>query len=208
MKQEINLYQDQLKDIRPPLNFQHMLLIIGLSVLMLGGLAGFSQQQLQAKEQMVSALKTTVEQSRAQLESLQQQHAPKAKNGLLESQVKALQEERLHLSKRLQTLETELNRPNPVFSSVLEGLARTPQQALWLDEIRIAEGGQFLRLQGLTLSAAEVPRFIEALREQTAFQGRQFHSVEIQRPSEQPDQLQFVIRTEETDKDKAKGGAS
>ena len=68
------------------------------------------------------------------------------------------------------------------FSTHLAALGRRNPDGLWLRQVRISDGGRRMALQGNALSADLVPRFIDALQLEPAFQGMAFEHLQIARP--------------------------
>ncbi|MCZ6823128.1 MAG: PilN domain-containing protein, partial [Deltaproteobacteria bacterium] len=83
------------------------------------------------------------------------------------------------------------------FSSYLEGLARQRIHGVWLQTIRINEGGDDLMLVGHTLEPDGVPNLLEKLRNEPAFKGRDFRRLLLERASKESNAVRFTISTHE-----------
>ncbi|RFA28280.1 hypothetical protein CAI21_13265 [Alkalilimnicola ehrlichii] len=79
------------------------------------------------------------------------------------------------------------------FADVLSGLAQGRVEGVWLREIRITRRGE-LRFEGSATDPALVPRFVDALGQQSAFQGRDFRHLRIER-MENARQVDFSLQT-------------
>lgn len=81
------------------------------------------------------------------------------------------------------------------FSAHLAALGRRHPQGLWLERIRIRDGGRDILLRGLTLDADLIPRFLAELREESVFAGTAFASFALAAGNERGAPLQFALAT-------------
>ena len=80
------------------------------------------------------------------------------------------------------------------FAPLLAGLADRHIQGLWLTRIRMREGGQLLRLEGLAQEQTQVPRYLASLSGSPALQGREFAQLQVQR--EDSGLLRFILASQ------------
>lgn len=81
------------------------------------------------------------------------------------------------------------------FSEHLAALGRRHPNGLWLQQIRIAEGGRQMLLRGSTLEAALIPRFLDELEHEPAFAGTAFQSFEMDNAADGAEAIRFVLAT-------------
>lgn len=81
------------------------------------------------------------------------------------------------------------------FSPLLTGFARHRVDGLWLDGIRLYQGGAQMTLRGYALSAPLVTDFLHALGEDKRFAGRSFGQVSLAEDAKAA-ALRFELRTE------------
>src|SRR5262249_14249072 len=77
------------------------------------------------------------------------------------------------------------------FSGHLEGLAENALSGLWLTEIQFLEGGEHMRLTGMTIDPVLVPKFLKGLGRDGDFAGHRFDTVEL--VADETNALRFTI---------------
>ena len=81
------------------------------------------------------------------------------------------------------------------FSEYLAALGRRHPDGLWLDRIRIEDGGRHLTLRGLTLNADLVPEFVRALQHEPAVAGTAFATFTLAGEDSARKPMRFVLST-------------
>lgn len=191
--QRINLYQDELKEVRVILPARQMLALLVLAVIAAAG-ASF----------WVRSLPDT---PRAQADALQEQA------GLREEAVKTLQErvdrlapnevlirQRDALKRRLDGMQRlrQAVIPPPeaaLFSWFLEGLGRRAIDGIWLTRIHIGSMGKSFLLRGGAIDPALIPAYLQALQTEPVYTGLAFDELTISRQSPDSPHLSFSIST-------------
>lgn len=88
-------------------------------------------------------------------------------------------------NQRLQRLAEHLlaleNRHREGFAPLLGGLADRHVPGLWLTRIRLEEGGEHIRLDGLVQEQSLLPHYLASLGGSPALQGRQFAQLQVRR---------------------------
>lgn len=72
------------------------------------------------------------------------------------------------------------------FSGYMRGFARQVPDGLWLTGFIIGEGGADMEVRGRTLNPAALPEYIRRLGAESAFRGRQFSSLTMNRVAAPP----------------------
>ncbi|HET8705625.1 MAG TPA: PilN domain-containing protein, partial [Pseudomonadales bacterium] len=119
---------------------------------------------------------------------------PPSINKDLESMLQA--HERLLAGKKaLVQLITELpSGATAGFSHYLEALGQQYVKGLWLSHFEFKEGGRVVNLYGSTQSAELVPDYLKKLSVETAFQGKTFGGLKLEK-EENSKQARFAITT-------------
>lgn len=81
------------------------------------------------------------------------------------------------------------------FSAHLAALGRRHPDGLWLRHVQIGDGGRQISLRGQAVSADLVPRFIDALQNEPAFQGAAFEQLEMTRRADGGGTVSFALAT-------------
>jgi len=197
MMQQINLYQEMFHRERSWLNARGILIISGALaglLLLLYGQALFSAW---LDVRSVAKLELRKAEQEHRLKELKAQVPGPAKGQVLGREIEALSKE-VRVRERLYEVIVPGSGGNiEGFSSYLEGLARQRIHGVWLQTIRITEGGDDLMLVGHTLEPDGVPRLLEKLRSEPAFMGRDFRRLLLERASKESNTVRFTISTHE-----------
>ncbi len=81
------------------------------------------------------------------------------------------------------------------FSGHLAALGRRHPQGLWLDRIRIADGGRQLMLRGLALDAELIPKFLGDLQLEPVLSGTSFSTFALSSDEARVGPLRFALAT-------------
>ena len=195
--QQVNLYQEMFHREQSWLNARGILIISGALaglLLLLYGQAFFSAW---LGVRSVAKLELRKAEQQQRLKELKAQVPGPAKGQVLAREIEALTQE-VRVRERLYEVIVPGTGGNiEGFSSYLEGLARQRIRGVWLQTIRINEGGDDLRLVGHTLEPDGVPDLLEKLRSEPAFMGRDFRRLLLERTSGESNAVRFTISTHE-----------
>lgn len=95
----------------------------------------------------------------------------------------------------LDRLETTKPASRAGFSRYFEALARRMPPDAWLTGIHLEAQGEEIELAGSALAAEQVPALIEALGGEPAFNSRSFAELDMRRPDDPAERIDFVLRT-------------
>lgn len=195
MRQEINFFR------RPPRrNWRELnpatvgLVLISLVVL----LAVVSLVKLQANQrlrQQEAFLRQQMESMVAQLAQLQIQFPESKPDPALIAEAERRQRAVDQLQILLDAASGEQQPQRQGFSPYFEGLARHPMADLWLREIRLRRGGRDIELAGSALASDSIPKLVQSLGSEQAFQSTLFSDLIVRRPEQQTGQVNFTLRT-------------
>ena len=111
------------------------------------------------------------------------------------SELKRLEGEAEDKSRVLNLLSGQSVGNTEGFSEYLAALGRRHPDGLWLDRIRIGDGGQHLTLRGMTLKAEFVPRFVRALQDEPALAGTGFATFTLAGDDAGRQPMRFILST-------------
>lgn len=195
--QQVNLYQEMFHREQTWLNARGILIISGALaglLLLLYGQAFFSAW---LDVRSVAKLELRKAEQQQRLKELKAQVPGPAKGQVLARKIEALTKE-VRVRERLYDVIVPGTGGNiEGFSSHLVGLARQRIHGVWLQTIRINEGGDDLMLVGYTLRPDGVPDLLEKLRSEPAFMGRDFRRLLLERTSGESNAVRFTISTHE-----------
>jgi len=193
MRQQINLYQGVLVDKPEPFQSrQSGLLLIAVAVcLALVGL--YSYWQAGSMQKQVAELRQQQQIANTHVIELEKQYPEREQNVLLQEKIKRVEQELQGQRTALDYFSTQDQRSNGAILASLEGLARYPQQGLWLRQIRLLAGGQEVQLAGSALAPEQIPVYLQLLGEKNIFGGQVFSRLQLKRLKEQFGQVDFEL---------------
>lgn len=195
MTQQINLYQPAVFVRTSPFAARRLLLVgaIWLAVLLMG--CGVAYWRLRGAEGELAELETRQHQASQRITELQLRYPALSPSAELADQVAQLQAAKTARVPLLSLLADQSPDDFPGFSEHLQGLAREDLAGVWLRDIVLAGGGQSLVLEGSALRAVLVPRYVQRLSRQPAFEGLEFARLVMNRSEEREGAVDFVLRT-------------
>lgn len=200
MRQQINLYQPELFDKKIPLSSRMMAMVLAgalFCAILAWALGAWRGASLAAKLTRLQARQMAALQ---RLEEVQRQYPPRVPDPGLARQVDSMLGERQARLALLELLTGSQPGNSQGFSRYLEGLAREDLSAVWLRHIRLGAGGQQLLLEGSTTRAADVPLYLQRLTRQQEYAGREFEHLQISRSEDNPQVIDFLIKTTHEEK--------
>lgn len=204
--QRINLYQDQFRSRRDPTDAGHLALWLLLAVIVLAAISGalawrarVAEQRLAEARAQQAAVSERLDGLRARLTAARDEAA--APQGRL-SRLRAELEAKRRL---LDYLDSGPLAERTGFSPYLRDLARHAVEGVWLERIVLADGGKRLRMDGHATSPERLPALMAGLGEAEAYSGHSFRTLDMRRPEEASERLDFVLATEPVDVDSGDG---
>ncbi len=197
MRQQVNLYQPLFRRQEKVLSALTLLQASVLIVVVLALIYGFGLWQAGRTEQQVSELEQRRDESMARLLSVTAEFPPRQKDPHLPGRIAEAESRLLHSQRLLQQLARRELGNNSGLAEHLAALARQKPAELWLTRVQVGAGGQALQLAGSTHHPASVPRYLQALSDEATFQGLSFHQLGMWRSDETPQQVDFLITTEQ-----------
>lgn len=197
--QQVNLYQDELKKVK--LNYS-ALMLTQLSVILLivfSAAAGFRYFQLQQHQSSLVENQQKQKIVMAELQKIQAELSLRKKDAALAKRIVDKTKELSNKQKVVGILSRDEFGNTKGFIEHVSGLARQRVSGLWLTQIRIAEGGTDISLQGTTSKAELLPKYLQRLSAEKAFAGTEFQSLVMARQEKKKQWLNFSLQNKKTD---------
>lgn len=196
--QQVNLYTDAFKPVKVKLPLEQLIifpilvliLLIFCSMGMSAYLANKKAEQvaLQEKHQAMSErIKVLTDKA----DKLRQDDSLVAAN----LRLKQIYDARENM---IETLDRVVLKETEGFSPTLIALARQKEKGLWLTSILLGSANNQMVLQGVTTKAELVPAYLQNLRKEPSFIGRQFGLFELSENEAQGAWLSFTLKAEES----------
>ncbi|WLQ13851.1 hypothetical protein O5O45_29445 [Hahella aquimaris] len=195
--QQVNLYVEEFRPRRDPLSIPVMI-AAAVAVMVLGGFysgylvwrsAEVTMSQV-AAESRKQALVMEIDTMRKQLEA-------RARDTRLQSDNDRLRLQMQNTEALLAALESGLKADGGAmsYSELMVALARHRQEPLWLQRIRIQQGGERLIFSGATLQPDLLPAYLQALGDEPALRGRAFNMLTLKPEQESASARLFEVDT-------------
>lgn len=183
MSQQINLFNPSFR--KQGFSFTSataMLYGVGIAFAIAALGAGFETYRLRAVQTQARAIDQTYKEITAASDKLVAELAVKHKpNAPLEAALAALDAQLKDRQEIIETLKSGAVGDTAGFSDYMRAFSRQSINGLWLTAFDIA--GNELALQGRTLSADLVARYLNQLNQEKALKGRRFAAMRINQPS-------------------------
>lgn len=194
MRQEINLYRDDLRPVQMLLPARTIFAIVGGLVVVMLLLWAATQARVWSAESRLATLGDRQSAQQQQINQITAELAQRAESPVLAQQVRRMERE-LELKRQLLKVVSGESEGNTAgFSGQLAGLGRHQRDGLWFTRIGFSDGGAGLRLEGSTLDARLLPAYLQDLAAEPAYLGKEFSTFWMRRP-EAGSRLDFVIST-------------
>ena len=197
--QQVNLYQDELK--KQKINYSAVMLTqLGVILILVFSLfAGFRYFQLQQHQTSLVAQQQKQKLLMADLQKIQAELSLRKKDASLVKRIMDRTKELANKQKVLGILSGDEFGNTTGFIEHISGLARQRIDGLWLTQIRLAEGGTDVSLQGTTSKSSLLPKYLQRLSAEKAFTGTEFESLVMARQEKKKQWLNFSLHNKKTD---------
>ncbi len=196
MIQQINLYQDCLKEKKEVFPPSAIGWVMGIGLLGLLIIFGFGQVKVSSLDARFHNLQMRKAEILEALKKVKDSASPYTGDTLLQEELARVQTEVNVKAALLKNMKT-LNRNNLLeFSNYLETLGRHGQNGLWLTRIEVREAGKRLTLAGRALHPWLVSKFTEELARQERFTGLTTAKLWIQNTESGRNPVSFILETE------------
>lgn len=179
--QQVNLYQPIFRRQRLPFSAGVMGINIGIAALLMLAATLFAMYQLHELQQGTDTLEEKKQQLQVQLDAVREKLKPRKLNHLLLAQKGRLDSDLADARRLSRLLANEIEEQGRPYSVYFRGLAESSIEGLWLEQLKISQGGGLLSLSGAALKPELVPRLLQALKNKDAFEGHSFGEVRMLR---------------------------
>lgn len=181
MRQQVNLYRDDLRPQRAPLQAGAALALVLLTVLLLVLVAVLQQRAVTGNESVLAGLTQQVASLASDVEKLATELAARRDDPRLEQELTRLDRSLEQRRRLLAEVETLVAREGGNFSAYLAALARQVPPELWLTRVELDLLSDQVLLEGRSRHGNLVPLYLEKLGNESVFEGRTFESFRLAR---------------------------
>lgn len=196
--QQINLYTDAFKPLKVKLPLEQLILFpVLLLVILIAGSVGLSIY-LDDKKTELAGLKDKQAVMAERIQVLSEKANKLRQDDALVAANKRLKEIYSARESMIETLDRVVLKETEGFSETLVALARQKEKGLWLTSILLGSANNQMLLQGVTLRAELVPAYLQNLRQESSFIGRQFALFQLNENEEAGSGLSFTLKAEDS----------
>lgn len=194
MHQQINLFQPVFRREAKVFSARALAQVLALALVLI--VAGVALLQLQlgrhtATRNLLDAQYRALENQLSALEA----KADTGQVAALDARIKALETQLADGSSELTEIQQQVVARSTGFAPLFTALARHPLHGLWLTGIQLQD--DVLELKGTTFDPELLPRYLALLTEDADLAHWSLTTVQMERSTESPSQVQFTLRSAE-----------
>tara|TARA_R110001592_G_C13175703_1_gene750294 strand:+ start:2329 stop:3012 length:684 start_codon:yes stop_codon:yes gene_type:complete len=194
--QQVNLFTDAFKPLKVKLPLEQIIAIPFVVLIILAGLSFGLSSYLDTKNKDLIQLREQNDLMKQRLKVLNDK-ADKLRqdDGLIAANqrlTKTLQARQNMIS----TLDRVVVKEAEGFSHTLIALARQREEGLWLTSILLGGSNHHMLLEGITQKAELVPTYLQKLRQESSFLGKNFSLFELKESESQNAWFGFTLKAE------------
>ena len=194
--QQINLYQDRFREKRLWISAAQVAAAV---LVLVGAISIWSfllHSELQQAQQRNLAIKADRESMAAELAAANAELARLLEDSRLDEEIESTARQISARKKVLNFVDANRFGSGEGFSGYLVALSNLHSDAIWLNQIRLAEN--FVQLKGSSLSAEQVPVYFDRFSDEEIFRGNRFDQFELSRDDKNEWKVDFEIATRVT----------
>jgi hypothetical protein len=193
VSQQINLYSPLFRKQKKVFSAMALLQAFGVVVLAVAGLYFYLSAQSSRLEARAADSSRELQNVLEQLKVHGAQQTPDARAKLLAERRKKLEAEFKERTQALQAMDKEALGRTEGYSGLLGALARASIDGIWLTRVRFSDERGEAVIAGRAMRPELVPLYIQRLRTEEKLQGREFSRLEITRPAQPAQFIEFVL---------------
>lgn len=180
MKQQINLVNPALLPPKPFFQFRSMMIALAVIVLALSVMAALFSAKVAAYRELADAAGQRLAAKQLRVKELEGQIAQRQKDPQVAAALVKAQAEQIQLRQIAASLaQGGLQEDGKPYSRLLEALAQKPSRGVWLTRIEFR--GPRMLLEGMAVSAEDMPPYLAQLQALPEFAGQRFVSFSLGR---------------------------
>ena len=199
VSQHINFYKQEFQPVVIALPLSQILKLFFTILSLLAMFTLWQQWQIQQHKASFTQLQQQDAQLQAQLTGLDNSFIPLIIDQQLQQQIKDLQQTLNGKALIQDYLLQQQLKMNYSFSRILASLANSHIPGIWLTQMHIVSEHNHYSLQGKTHNASLLPRYLQALQQQSALTGSGFTLLDIQSDETDQQLLRFTLGRSESE---------
>lgn len=195
MIQQVNLYQDILRQGQHKSSIN--LYWVGLSaiVLLFVGISGYLTWHLKTTETLVQNSEKNLEAEQTRVNFISSKIPKQEIDTQLVAEIAQWQNMLDELTQTMQLLSGKMTNQSPGFSSYFQALSNQSVPDVWLRALYLNGQQQIINLEGSTFKPEKIPYFLQQLQKEPIFNGHTFAKLIMQQSENIPNQMDFTLNT-------------
>lgn len=197
--QQVNLFTDAFKPPKVKIPLEQIILfplvVLALLVALSFGLSSY----LDSEKQALAELQTSQASMAERLATLNKKAEKLRQDDSLIAANQRLNKTLLARQQMISTLDRVVLKEAEGFSHSLVALARQKEAGLWLTSILLGGTNNQMVIQGVTTKAELVPSYLQNLREESSFLGKNFALFELHENELNQNWLNYTLTAEDSD---------
>lgn len=195
--QQVNLYTDAFKPPKVKLPLDQIVIIPLIILLVLVGISYGLSSYLNTQKQTLASLQQKNIAMSERLKVLNNKAEKQRQDDGLIAANKRLQKILSARQNMISTLDRVVLKEASGFSPSLIALARQQEPGIWLKSIQFGGSQHGMVLEGITTKAELVPKYLQKLRQESSFLGKNFSLFELNESTPGNTWLSFTLKAEE-----------
>lgn len=193
--QQVNLYQENLKNQRLNTDIPVYLGVIVLFILILAGFSWYFQNELDKKQLIAEQTLKNLNAQKLAVKQLQDSQPKPQPDTALIAETTEWQKKVTDLSQTINLLNNPTNMQTQGFSGYFLALANQSVSEVWLSVIHFEAPQELINFEGNTFTPDEIPIFLQRLQQEPVFHGRSFATLAIEQSAKIPNLKSFKLST-------------
>lgn len=195
MIQQVNLYQDILRQEQAKSGISLYWLSLSAVILLFIGFSGYLIWNGKNTETQVQQLRQDLAAEQAKVMLISSQIPKQEINPQLAAEVTQWQSMLDELTQTLKLLSGKGAEQSPGFSSYFQALSNRSIPDVWLSALYLGGQQQIIIIEGSTFKPEKIPYFLQQLQKEPIFNGHTFAKLAMQQAEKIPGQIDFKLST-------------
>lgn len=191
MKQQVNLYQDILRQGQNKSGVNLYWFGLSAIALLFIGFSVYLASNLKSAETQVQQLRQNLSAEQARVTQISAKIPNQEIDTQLAAEVTQWQNMLVELTQTIQLLSSQ----SSGFSNYLQALSDQSIPEVWLRAIYLHGQQQIINIEGSTFQPEKIPYFLQQLQKEPIFNGQSFAKLIVQKSEKIPSQLDFKLST-------------
>ncbi len=191
MKQQVNLYQDILRQGQNKSGINLYWLGLSATALLFIGFSVYLMSDLKNTETQAQQLRQSLSAEQARVNLISSKIPNQEIDTQLTAQVALWENMLVELTQTMKLLSGQ----SSGFSNYLQALSNQSIPEVWLSALYLAGQQQIINIEGSTFKPEKIPYFLQQLQKEPIFNGHSFAKLIMKKSEKIPNQLDFKLST-------------